>query len=69
MSNNISQANSAFYLVTGAAGFVGSHLIESLVNAGNNVIAVDNLASGTINNLASVINHPNLTFYEKDIRN
>ncbi len=42
-------------LVTGGAGFIGSHLVESLVNEGHKVIAVDDLSNGRIENLKTII--------------
>ena len=48
------------YLVTGGAGFIGSHLTEKLINNGHNVIVIDNLSTGNIHNLDSVIDHPHL---------
>ncbi|HSB56549.1 MAG TPA: NAD-dependent epimerase/dehydratase family protein [Nitrosopumilaceae archaeon] len=44
------------YLVTGGYGFVGSHLVEELVNNGHNVTVLDNLSNGKINNLKHVKN-------------
>ncbi len=38
-------------LVTGGAGFIGSHLVDRLVNEGYNVRVVDNLSSGRVENL------------------
>jgi UDP-glucuronate 4-epimerase len=60
-------------LVTGAAGFIGSHLAEALLNRGDEVIALDNFndyyAPGRKRaNVAPFQNHPRLTFYEADIR-
>lgn len=55
-------------LVTGGAGFIGSHLVEMLVASGHEVIALDNLNSGRLKNLAPVINHPLFSFHEMDIR-
>ncbi|MGH2779667.1 MAG: SDR family NAD(P)-dependent oxidoreductase, partial [Actinomycetota bacterium] len=39
-------------LVTGAAGFIGSHLTDALLAEGDDVIAVDNLSSGALSNLS-----------------
>lgn len=55
-------------LVTGGAGFIGSHLVEKLLQEGHKVIALDLLCSSTIKNLEKVKNHPNLTFIQADIR-
>ena len=41
------------YLVTGGAGFIGSHLSEELINSGHNIVVVDDLSSGYISNLPS----------------
>jgi UDP-glucose 4-epimerase len=43
------------YLITGGAGFIGSHLIESLISRGDEVIVLDNLSTGSINNLTNII--------------
>ena len=50
------------YLVTGGAGFIGSHLVEALLERGHSVIAVDNLSTGDVVNLASVALHPRFRF-------
>jgi UDP-glucose 4-epimerase len=42
------------YLITGGAGFIGSHLAESLISRGDQVVVVDNLSTGSTSNLASI---------------
>ncbi len=51
------------YLVTGGAGFIGSHLTDSLINAGHKVTAIDNLSTGYKENL-----NPKAKFVKADIR-
>jgi len=51
-------------LITGGAGFIGSHICDNLLNAGYNVIVLDNLSSGALCNLKE---HENLKFYKADI--
>ena len=45
-------------LVTGGAGFIGSHLCKKLIEQGNDVICVDNYFTGTKENIAELFNHP-----------
>ncbi|MDZ4761432.1 MAG: NAD-dependent epimerase/dehydratase family protein [Alphaproteobacteria bacterium] len=47
-------------LVTGGAGFIGSHLSERLVREGHHVTALDNLSTGSLSNLAALSEHPGL---------
>jgi UDP-glucuronate decarboxylase len=55
-------------LVTGGAGFIGSHLCDSLLQRGDHVVCVDNLFSGSIRNVRPLLNHPNFRFIEHDVR-
>jgi UDP-glucose 4-epimerase len=50
------------YLVTGGAGFIGSHLVEALLARDEMVVAFDNLSTGRLRNLDHLGNHPNLRF-------
>lgn len=54
-------------LVAGGAGFLGSHLCKKLLDSGDIVIALDNLLTGSIDNIMSLTNHPNFEFVEGDI--
>jgi dTDP-glucose 4,6-dehydratase len=54
-------------VVTGGAGFLGSHLVERLLERGDEVIALDNLVTGRVENLAAVRDHAGLTFVECDV--
>jgi UDP-glucuronate decarboxylase len=55
-------------LLTGAAGFLGSHLSSRLVKEGHHVIGLDDLSTGSIQNLSSLKNDRNFQFIEQDIR-
>jgi UDP-glucose 4-epimerase len=54
-------------LVTGAAGFIGSHLSEKLIELGHEVLGIDNLSVGRIENLENIINNKNFRFMTLDI--
>jgi UDP-glucose 4-epimerase len=54
-------------LVTGGAGFIGSHLTESLLSSGEEVIILDDLSTGSVQNIAAVLGHPSLHFVEGSI--
>jgi UDP-glucose 4-epimerase len=56
-------------LVTGGAGFIGSHLVERLLYEGAKVTVLDNFNTGKEHNLKMVYNHPNFRFVKGDIRN
>ena len=56
-------------LVTGGAGFIGSHLCDKLVSEGNYVICLDNFFTGSKANIAHLLNKPNFELVEHDIIN
>ncbi|MDB2419954.1 SDR family oxidoreductase [Flavobacteriaceae bacterium] len=56
-------------LITGAAGFLGSHLCDRFINEGFDVLGMDNLITGDLINLEHIMDHPNFTFLEKDVNN
>lgn len=56
-------------LVTGGAGFIGSHLVERLIRDGHQVKVLDNLSTGRLENLENLKGNPNLSFSQVDISN
>jgi dTDP-glucose 4,6-dehydratase len=56
-------------LVTGGAGFIGSHLCERLLEAGSRVLVFDNLLTGRMENVAHLLGHPRFSFEHYDVTN
>jgi dTDP-glucose 4,6-dehydratase len=56
-------------LITGGAGFIGSHLCDHLIQRGDRVICVDNLLTGTPDNVAHLMGHPAFTLINLDVTN
>ncbi|MCC1483491.1 UDP-glucuronic acid decarboxylase family protein [Winogradskyella immobilis] len=54
-------------LITGAAGFLGSHLCDRFINEGFFVIAMDNFITGDSKNISHLLSHPNFEFIEHDV--
>jgi UDP-glucuronate decarboxylase len=55
-------------LLTGAAGFLGSHISKKLIDNDHEVIGLDDLSTGSIKNIEQLINHPKYSFVEHDVR-
>src|SRR5438105_8146759 len=60
-------ANQPKSLITGAAGFIGSHLADRLLALGHSVVGVDNMVLGKRSNLAKALQSPDFTFKEVDV--
>lgn len=56
-------------LVTGGAGYIGSHLVDALIKRGDEVLVIDNLSTGTIENLRHLLGHPAFHFINDSILN
>ncbi|KXK43024.1 MAG: NAD-dependent epimerase/dehydratase [Bacteroidetes bacterium OLB11] len=54
-------------LITGGAGFLGSHLCDRFIREGYYVIAMDNLITGNIKNIEHLFKHPNFEYYHHDV--
>ena len=61
--------NSQHILVTGGAGFIGSHLVERLMADGNTVVVIDDFSTGSVENLRAVAGNPQLRIIESKISN
>ncbi len=54
-------------VITGGAGFLGSHLCDHLLGLGNEVICLDNLSTGSVANIAHLLGHERFHFYKHDV--
>ena len=54
-------------LITGGAGFLGSHLCDRFIKEGFHVIAMDNLITGDLRNIEHLFKHPDFEFYHQDV--
>ena len=55
------------YLITGGAGFIGSHMADALLARGDHVVALDNLATGRLSNIDAAGRHPNFRFVQGSV--
>jgi len=56
-------------VITGGSGFVGSYLCENLVNDGHKIIVIDNLLTGSTENINNLMDNENFSFIEHDVQN
>jgi dTDP-glucose 4,6-dehydratase len=54
-------------VITGGAGFLGSHLCDSLLKRGNEVLCLDNLSTGSVNNISHLLGQDLFRFYKHDV--
>ena len=54
-------------LITGGAGFLGSHLCDRLIGMGHQVVCVDNLVTGSMDNVAHLLGHERFTFINYNV--
>jgi len=54
-------------IITGGSGFVGSHLCDAFLARGDEVVAVDNLSTGRLQNISHLAEHPGFTFVRADV--
>ena len=66
-AKTISKNSQPCSVVTGAAGFLGSHLTDLLLARGHKVIGIDNFVTGTVNNISHLGGNPNFKFIQQDV--
>jgi dTDP-glucose 4,6-dehydratase len=67
MPKSTSKSTQPCSVVTGAAGFLGSHLTDLLLARGHRVIGIDNFVTGTVNNISHLGGNPNFKFIQQDV--
>lgn len=66
-NKNSARRTSPTSVVTGGAGFLGSHLVDYLLAHGHKVVAIDNLVTGSVDNIAHLAGNPLFKFIEQDV--
>ena len=56
-------------VITGGSGFVGSYLCEKLIYDGHKIIVIDNLLTGSTENITNLVDNKNFSFIEHDVQN
>jgi len=64
---NASSLSQPTSVVTGAAGFLGSHLVDLLLARGHKIIGIDNFVTGSVDNISHLGGNPNFKFIEQDV--
>jgi dTDP-glucose 4,6-dehydratase len=54
-------------VITGGAGFLGSHLCDRLIDMGNEIVCLDNLLTGTVDNISHLLGHERFRFHKHDV--
>src|SRR6478672_4025812 len=67
MPKGTSKATEPCSVVTGAAGFLGSHLTDLLLSRGHRVIGIDNFVTGSVDNISHLGGNPNFKFIQQDV--
>jgi UDP-glucose 4-epimerase len=67
MTDKYTVAMKKRYAITGGAGFIGSHFVDALLALGNEVIAIDNLCSGTIERISHNLSNPKFSFQKMNV--
>jgi UDP-glucose 4-epimerase len=65
----LEQGDDMTALITGGAGFIGSHLAEAILASGQRVVIVDDLSTGSLDNLRNILGNPKLQFVRDNVRN
>lgn len=63
----LKESSDTVYLITGGAGFIGSHLSETLIRKGHRVLVIDDLSTGNIDNISHLFQHANFHFAHASI--